>query len=274
MFMKLRNFSIGLIILLFLAQCGDYNKVMKSTDYEFKHKKAIEYFENGDYAKAGGLFQELVNIYRGTSKADEIYYYYAKSLMGQKDYLMAKHYYKSLAKEFPTSKYFEESQFMLGYCSYLLSPNSRLDQSVTQEAIESLQLYINLYPYNDRVDEANRLIDELQSKLVYKSYLSAKLYYDFDNYKAASIAITNSLKEYPDSQYREELMYMLLKSKYLLAINSVADKQQERLSGALDEYFTFVDEFPESQYRKEIDRFYNTLADLLNYESGQETNIN
>lgn len=274
MFMKMKNFAIGLVALLIVTGCGDYNKILKSTDYDFKYKKAIEYYEEGEYAKAGGLFQELVNIYRGTSRADHIYYYYAKSMMGQKDYLMATHYFKSLLKEFPGSQYYEEAQFMVGYCSYLLSPKARLDQTVTYEAIESLQLYINLYPYNDRVDEARRLIDELQAKLVYKSYLNAKLYYDFENYKAASISVANSLKEYPDSPYREELMYMLLKSKYLLAINSIEEKKEERLSDALDEYFLFVDEYPESSYRKEVDKYYNTLADLLNYDMQEETNIN
>ncbi|WP_372950645.1 outer membrane protein assembly factor BamD [Mariniphaga sp.] len=274
MFKKTRIFTIGLIVMLFVSSCGDYNKILKSTDYEFKLKKAVEYYEDGEFVKAGTLFQELVNIYRGTSRADQIYYYYAKSMMGQKDYLMATHYFKSLLKEFPGSQYSEEAQFMVGYCNYLLSPKPRLDQTVTKEAIESLQLYINLYPYSERVDEANRLIDELMDKLVYKSYLNARLYYDFENYKAAVISLDNSLKEFPDSQYREELMYMLLKSKYLLAVNSVEDKKQERLSGALDEYFSFVDEYPESQYRKEVDKFYETVADLLNYEQQQETNIN
>ena len=274
MFMKTRIFVIGLIVMLAVSACGDYNKILKSTDYEFKLKKAVEYFEDGEFVKAGTLFQELVNIYRGTSRADQIYYYYAKSMMGQKDYLMATHYFKSLLKDFPGSQYSEEAQFMVGYCNYLLSPKARLDQTVTKEAIQSLQLYINLYPYNERVDEANRLIDELMDKLVYKSYLNARLYYDFENYKAAVISLDNSLKEYPDSQYREELMYMLLKSKYLLAVNSVEDKKQERLSSALDEYFSFVDEYPESQYRKEVDKFYETVADLLNYEQQQETNIN
>jgi outer membrane protein assembly factor BamD len=274
MFMKTRIFILGLIVMLAVSACGDYNKILKSTDYEFKLKKAVEYYEDGEFVKAGTLFQELVNIYRGTSRADQIYYFYAKSMMGQKDYLMATHYFKSLLKEFPGSQYSEEAQFMVGYCNYLLSPKARLDQTVTKEAIQSLQLYINLYPYSERVDEANRLIDELMDKLVYKSYLNARLYYDFENYKAAVISLDNSLKEYPDSQYREELMYMLLKSKYLLAVNSVEDKKQERLSSALDEYFSFVDEYPESQYRKEVDKFYETVADLLNYEQQQETNIN
>lgn len=269
----MKIFTVFSLIIIVLTSCGDYNKILKSTDYEFKYKKAVEYYEEGEYVKASGLFQELVNIYRGTSRADQIYYYYAKSMIGQKDYLMANHYFKTLIDEFPTSEFVQESQFMVGYTGYLMSPKPRLDQSVTKKAIESLQLYINLYPYSERVEEANRLIDELRNKLVYKSYLSAKLYYDFENYKAAVIALTNSLQEYPDSQYREELMYMLLKSKYLLAINSVEEKKQARLSSALDEYFTFVDEFPDSEYRKEVEKFYETTAELLNYGI-EETNLN
>lgn len=278
MFMKMRFLGIGMVLItMLLSSCGDYNKILKSTDYEFKYKKAVEYYNDGEYVKSGALFQELVNIYRGTSRADKIYYYYAKSMIGQKDYLMAGHYFSSLIDEFPTSEFVEESQYMVGYCKYLLSPNARLDQTVTKEAIDALQLYINLYPFSDRVDEANRLIDELQDKLVYKSYLNAKLYYDFENYKAAVVALQNSLIKYPDSQYREELKYMLLKSKYLLAMNSVASKKNERLTNALDEYFSFVDEYPESKYIKEVERFHKTTAKLLNYkEEGntEETNIN
>ncbi len=273
MFMKMRFLGLGFVLLaVIMSSCGDYNKIVKSTDYEFKYKKAIEYYEDGEYVKAGTLFRELVNIYRGTTKADKIYYYHAKSMIGQKDYLMAGHYFGSLVREFPTSEYSEEAQFMIGYCSYLLSPKPRLDQSVTQEAIDGLELFINLYPFSERVDEANRLIDEMHDKLVYKSYLSAKLYYDFENYKASVIALNNSLEKYPDSKYREDIKYMLLKSKYLLASNSVPSKRTERFSNALDEYFSFVDEYPESRYTKEISKFYEKATEVLHYK--EETNNN
>ena len=268
--MKMRN--IGFVFLLtsvLLMSCSDYNKVLKSTDYEFKFKKAIEYYEAGEFVRSGTLFQELINIYRGTSRADQIYYYFAKSMMGQRDYLMANQYFRTLLREHPTSQYAEESQFMIGYASYLQSPKVRLDQEVTLNAIDAFQLYINLYPFSERVDEANRLIDELRDKLVEKSYLNARLYYDFDNFKAAVVSLENALKEYPDTRFREELMYMLVKSRYLLAVNSVEDKKELRLSSALDEYFAFVDEFPETQYRKEVDRYYETLAKLLNYNEDQ-----
>lgn len=278
MFMKMRFLGLGLVLILFvLSSCSDYNKIVKSTDYEFKYKKAIEYYEDGEYVRAGTLFKELVNIYRGTTKADKIYYYYAKSMIGQKDYLMAGHYFRSLLKEFPTSEYGEEAQFMVGYCSYLISPKPRLDQQVTQEAIDDLQLYVNLYPFSERTDEAKRLIDEMVDKLVYKSYLSAKLYYDFDMYKASVIALDNSLEKYPDSKYREELKYMLLKSKYLLASKSILAKQESRYSNTLDEYFSFVDEYPDSKYKKEVTKFYEKASEILNYkeeELEEETNIN
>jgi outer membrane protein assembly factor BamD len=267
MLMKMRNFApIAIVFLLLFSSCNDYNKIVKSTDYEFKYKKSIEYYEAGEFVRSSTLLKELLNIYRGTSRADKVYYYYAKSQFGMKDNMMAGHYFKTLVKEFPRSEYAEESQFMVGYCFYLDSPSPRLDQQVTQNAIDALQLFINLYPKSTRVDEANRLIIELRDKLVYKSYLSGKLYYDLQNYKAAVVALTSSLKDFPDTKYREDLMYMLLKAKYLLAIKSVEEKKRERLSSALDEYFTFVDEYPESKHRKEVEKYHATTAKLLNYK--------
>ena len=274
MLIKMRFFNSALILLtVILSSCGSYNKIVKSTDYEYKYKKAIEYYEDGEYVRSGTLLKELVNIFRGTNRADKVYYYYAKSMIGQNDYLMAGHYFKTLIKEFPMSEYAEEAYFMDGYCSYLMSPKARLDQAVTQEAIDALQLYVNLYPFNDRVDEASRLIDEMNDKLVYKAYLSARLYFDFDNYKASVIALSNCLGEYPDSKYREDLMFMLLESKYMLAIGSVYDKRQERLTSALDEYFSFIDEFPDSKRIKDAEKFYKVTSQMLNYKPG-ETTIN
>jgi len=50
--------------------------------------------------------------------------------------------------------------------------------------------------------------------------MSAKLYYDMEQYKAAVTALSNSLKEYADTKYREEMMYLKLKSLFLFAENS------------------------------------------------------
>ncbi|MCE1198225.1 MAG: outer membrane protein assembly factor BamD [Marinilabiliales bacterium] len=255
---------VSLGVMLFASSCGEYQTVVKSTDYEYKLKKAREYFDNKDFSKSSQLYGELVNIYRGTNKSDQVYYYLAKSNYGQHDYLMAGHYFRQLIKEYPHSTFAEESQYLIGYCYYLDSPTPRLDQKTTQDAIDAFQLFINIFPASPKVAEANKLIDELRERLVLKSYLNGRLYYDLADYRASVISLTNSLKEYPDSKYREELMFYLLKSKYLLGENSIDEKKRERLNSELDEYYTFVDEFPNSKFRKEADRFFANTKRMLN----------
>jgi outer membrane protein assembly factor BamD len=59
----------------------------------------------------------------------------------------------------------------------------------------------------------------------------------------------------------------------LLAEKSVVDKQSERYTNALDEYFSFIDEYPESDHRKEVDKFYEKASEILNYKE-EDLNIN
>jgi outer membrane protein assembly factor BamD len=87
--------------------------------------------------------------------------------------------------------------------------------------------------------------------------MSAKLYYNLEDYKASIIALQNSLNEYPDTEHREELMFLLLRSNYLLAENSILERQVERYQETVDEYYSFVGEFPESKYRQQADRIYD-----------------
>lgn len=259
-----------LIFSLFLFSCSDFNKVVKSTDYEYKYKKAIEYYTAGDYNRANTLFQDLVYVYRGTSKGDELYYNYAQSLFKQNDYILAGHYFKSIIDQYPRSKHAEESQFMVGYCFYSDSPSPKLDQEVSQKAVDAFLLFINVYPFSERVQEANLLIDELHEKVAYKSFLNAKLYYDMGYYKSAVIALSNSLNDYPSTKYREELRYLLFKSRFSLAVNSIEEKKRDRLGEARDEYFNFVDEYPNSKYIREVNRDFRQVSQLLGYNNDND----
>ncbi len=113
------------------------------------------------------------------------------------------------------------------------------------------------YPTSERKAEAKTIIDEMRNKLVQKSYLSAKLYYNLEDYKASIIALQNSLNEFPNTEHREELMFLLLRSHFLLAENSIVTRQVERYQDSVDEYYSFVGEFPESNYRQQADRIYD-----------------
>jgi len=103
----------------------------------------------------------------------------------------------------------------------------------------------------------------LTKKLATKAYLNARLYYDLGYYKAAIIALRNCLNEYPNSPYREELMFMLLDAQFQLADNSIESKKKERFQNTLDEYYSFVSEFPQSKYSKQAEKIYLKTKNIL-----------
>lgn len=72
-----------------------------------------------------------------------------------------------------------------------------------------------------------------------------------NNYESAVIVAQNALKDYPYSKYREEFEFLILKSKYQQAKNSVSEKMGERYSDVVDEYYSFVNNYPESKHLKE-----------------------
>ena len=106
-------------------------------------------------------------------------------------------------------------------------------------------------------------LDELQNKLYDKSYINARTYYKIGRYKSAVVALRNALKEYPETPHREEILYLTVKSCHELATNSVRALQRDRYLDMLDAYYTFVADFPESKYRKELDRLQKTARRYL-----------
>lgn len=254
---------------MLLGGCRGYEKLLKSRDFQKKYEVGLQYYEDGDYARSAALFDQVANIFRGTIRADTAKYYQAQSYYGQRDYMMAGHYFSELSTTYPNSVFKEEADFMVAYCFYKQSPRPELDQENTYKAITALQMFMVRYPYSERVNQCQEIIVEMSDKLVEKSFISAKLYYDLGYYNSAIIALRNSLIEYPDTRYREELMFLILKSAYLLADNSVPGKQKERFQAAVDEYYSFIGEFPDGPHTREAERIYESSSKFLEENSNE-----
>jgi outer membrane protein assembly factor BamD len=220
-------------------------------------------YEEGEYARAGTLLDQVANIYRGTTKADTVKYYQAKSYYGQRDYMMAGYYFNELSATYVSSIYLEEADFMTAYCYYMQSPRAELDQETTYKAITAFQMFLSKYPTSERASECMTIVTELRDKLVEKSFISARLYYDLGYYDSAILALRNSLIEYPDTRYREELMFLILRSSYLLADRSIPSKQRERFQATVDEYLSFIGEFPDGPHSREATRMYESSSKYL-----------
>ena len=252
-----------LILSIFILSCSGFEKILKSKDYNFKYKKALEYYKKGDHYRYTTILEQLVPIFNGTQRADTVEFYYAMGNYKQGDYILAGHYFDKFRKTYPRSVFTEEAEYMYAYCYYESSPRPELDQDNTKAAIAAFSEFLSKYPRTDKGAKVNSLLNELNDKLLEKAYLSAKLYYDVSEYKAAIVALKNSLKEYPKTKHREEQLFLILKSAYLLADNSVPEKRRERFQATIDEYYTFVGEFPQSEYAKDAKRMYDASRKVI-----------
>ena len=129
-------------------------------------------------------------------------------------------------------------------------------------------------PHSDRVENFKQINGELTQRLHDKSYLNAYTYYKIGRYKSAIVSLKNALKQFPDSNHREEIMYMIVDASYRFANNSIANKQTDRYLSMLDSYLSFKEEFPESKYTKEVDRMAKHARDYLDRNKKDEDKDN
>jgi outer membrane protein assembly factor BamD len=271
--MRLRT-SILLLALMLVTSCGEYQKILKSTDFDLKKAKAKEYFDAGKYVKSSELLELIIPRFRATEDAEDLIWMNGESYYGMKLFDMAGAVYKSYIEQYGYGKYIEEAYYKSAMCDYNTSPRAELDQDYTKKAIEGFTIFISRYPESSRAEECKKLLDDLHERLVEKSYISARLYYDMNQYKAAVVALSNSLKEFAETKYREEMMYLKLSSLYLYADRSVAYKQKERYQATLDDYYSFMEEFPKSKYSKDVKKIYQETAKQLKIQiPGNEANI-
>jgi outer membrane protein assembly factor BamD len=270
-----KNILMTLLAALLLTSCGEYNKLLKSTNYEYKYEAAKSYFAKGQYNRTATLLNELIAIMKGTDKAEESLYMLGMSYFNLKDYQTAAQTFIQYYGVYPRGMYTELARFQAGKALYLDTPEPRLDQTATYSAIQQLQMFLEYFPNSAKKNEAQDMIFHLQDKLVEKEYLSAKLYYNLgnymgNNYLSCVITAQNALKDYPYTNLREELSILILRAKYEMAVYSVEEKKADRYRETVDEYYAFKNEFPDSKYLKEATRLFRSSEEALGVKGTAE----
>lgn len=265
--MRFKSIFFAISAVLFVSCKTTYNTVLKSTDYDYKYEAAKEYYAAGNYGKCSQLLEDMVMLLKGTEKAEESLFMLGMCYYNMRDYETATLYLDRYYKTYTKGTYTELARFFSGKASYMQSPDIRLDQSPTITAINTLLEFLDFYPYSDKRSEVYDLLEILRNRLAEKEYQSALLYYNLgsytgncvnggSNYEACIITAENTLKTYPYTSHREDLMMMILRARYRLANKSIASKKEERYRETIDEYFGFKNEFPESKYMHEADKIY------------------
>ena len=260
---------LSLLCAAVLTGCGEYNKVLKSSDTNYKYEYAKKAFEERKYVQAATLLEDVVKVLKGTDKAEESLYLLGLSHYENKDYASASTYFQTYYTHYPKGKYTELARFYAGYGYYLDSPEPQLDQTDTYKAIDELQRFLDYFPNSDKKSIAQSAIFELQDKLVQKEIDNAQLYYNLgnylgNNYESAVIVATNALKNYPYTKHKEQLQMIVLKAKFQQAYHSVIEKKADRYREVIDEYYSFINDYPESKYRSEADNIFKIANNYLN----------
>lgn len=253
---------ILLSALVLLTGCSsEFNRVLKTTDYDYKYEYAKQLFATRDFNHSIILLEELVQMKKGSDQAEECLFMLGMAQYNNADYESAAATFRKYFQSYPRGIFAEQASFYVGQSLYECTPEPRLDQTPTMGAINAYQQFLDYFPESSRRAEAQSRLFELQDKLIIKEYLSAELYYNLggyfgnctnggSNYEACIITAQNALKAYPYSRMREDFAVLIMKSKFELAENSAEEKRLDRYRDAEDECYGFLNEYPESKYAK------------------------
>jgi outer membrane protein assembly factor BamD len=248
-----------LFIAGFLFSCKGINKILKNPDPAYKLRMAEQYYVKKKWLFAQQLFEDVMRYYKGKPEFEDMYYKYAYCAYYQRDYLNAENLFKSYLEVFPNSTRAEEVDYMRAYTFFKQSPKAPLDQSNTIKAMEMMRTFINTHPNSERNKEASEIIDICRTKLEEKERSAAQLYFDLGQFRAAGVAFSSLLLNFPDSEHSDEYKFMVIKSYFNFAELSVDEKKAERFEQVITECNDFIDRFPDSKLLKEVER-YVTLS--------------
>ena len=272
---------------LLLTSCGEYIKLQKTTDRDYRYEAAKQYYAVGQYNRAALFLQDIIAMLKGTDKGEESLFLLAMSSYKAHNYDAASSYFRKYYQTYPKGIYAEKARFYSAMAMYLNIPEIKLDQSGTYYAVSEFQNFLEFHPSGEYSRKAQELIFKLQDRLVEKEYLSAKLYYDLgryfgnctsggSNYQACIVTAENAIKDYPYTSHREDFAILILRAKFELAEQSVEAKKEERYHNAIDEYYGFTNEYPESKYLKEANSLFakaQKYAETTSNSTGSESEL-
>lgn len=254
-FSLLSSLLVFSLLLVFLSGCETPEKVLKSNNLMYKEAKAREWYNKKEYFKCIPVLEELIGLMKGRQSVEELYYMYCMANYNQGDYMISAYHFKNYYDQYTTSERAEECLYMYAKSYQMLSPKPDLDQTYTYKALEAYAFFLSMYPDNKYVKETNDAVQKLRRKLEKKALSNAELYYKTGNYKAAATCYENLLIDYPDIDESEKVSFMIIKSNFKYAGNSIPTRKAERFDHVIESYKDFQYKFGASKYLEEAKKY-------------------
>ncbi len=171
------------LLLLALFACSE-NALMKSMSVNEKMDRGNALYEQGKWRKAAPYFQEVV-FERRTAFTNEAQFKLAECYFNQEKWSDARYEYEELIRLFPDYSDIAIAYYRLAQCWFEESLSFHYTQDETVSAIDAFRVFIERFPDNGHVAEAQDFIVKAQYKLLQKSYMNGYIYYRTYDYSAA-----------------------------------------------------------------------------------------
>lgn len=244
----IKSFAVLLIVFAFTA-CSSSVDTSQFTPEEY-FNYVMQLYNEEDYELAVNEFQNIILQYPASSVSDDAQFYLGMTYFKRSQFLLAAYEFSKLIRNIPASPFVPESQFMLAESYYQLSPPYPLEQSYTKKAIEEFQAFIDFFPSNPKVEEAERKIKELNNKLAEKEYNSAVIYQKMEYEYAAMKYYSFVTESFHDTKFAPLALYNKIKIELKKGLNN----------DALSDISTFLSRYPNDPNAKELQEIESRLT--------------
>jgi outer membrane protein assembly factor BamD len=248
----MKNILALIFLTLFLFGCSSTLDTTDMTpDQRLAYAKSL--YEQEDYEEAVKEFESIILQYPGSSIIDDAQYYLAMTRFKRTEYILAAYQFSKLIKGMPSSEFLADAQFMLADCYFELSPDFNLDQQYSRKSIEEFQVFIDFFPLNPKVADAETKMNQLNDKIARKEYETARIYDKMEYYLAAFKYYDSVMEIYHDTQYAPLALYN--------KINLLVDRNRD--SEALSESQKFLQKYPQHQNYTDVEKIKGLLESKL-----------
>ncbi len=223
--------TIATIVLHIQCNRPTIESIKKQTP-EAQFQAGLKAFQEEDYWRALDIFQLIVSGAPDHPLHEQALFYTALCHFHLKSYYSALDYLFRFLHTYPSSALREQARYYIARAYYAITLPPELDQTLTYRAMEVIRLFLREYPHSQYAPECQQMLRDLEARLATKAYLNAMVYYKIGKYRAAVIALENTLKEYPLHPKRAELAYYLVRAAVEYARQSIPEKQKERWQAA------------------------------------------